>query len=68
MPQHIWAGFSTVRACEVCYAHQVKAAGEWSPPVGLICPGDDDDDGRRVTRRRPDAPSGAPRARVLEDA
>jgi hypothetical protein len=57
-----------VRACAVCYAHQVKAGGEWSPPVSLICRGDPDDGGRAATRRRPDAPCDAPRVRTLEDA
>jgi hypothetical protein len=39
MPQHLRSSFSTVRACEVCFAHQVRAAGGWSPPVISICRG-----------------------------
>lgn len=66
MPQHLWSGSSEARACEVCLAHQIKSAGDWAPPISSICPGDPDDGGRRITRRRPDAPSGAPR--MLEPA
>jgi hypothetical protein len=68
MPQHLWEGGATLRICDACRAFQAKVGGEWQPPHNSICPGDDDDDGRRVTRRRPDAPSDAPRGRMLEDA
>jgi hypothetical protein len=40
---------------------------EW-PRTNPICAGDDEDGGRRVIRRRPNAPSGAPLVRVLESA
>jgi hypothetical protein len=68
MPQHLWTGGRSFRVCEVCKAAQAKRSGDWQPPVYLICPGDGDDDGdgRGVTRRRPNGPSGAPR--VLERA
>lgn len=67
MPQHLWRGVEMVRLCEVCFVSQMKLGGEWHRPVSPICSGDPhDDDGRRTTRRRPNAPSGAPR--VLEDA
>ena len=67
MAQHIWIGRSPFRVCEDCNAYQVNHDGEWLPAVYPICRGDDDDDGgRSVTRRRPNAPSGAPR--VLEVA
>jgi hypothetical protein len=70
MPQHLWSGFSIARACEVCFAHQVKCRGEWSPQISPICPGDPDDAPRRVTRRRPLAPAGGTslRQRELEPA
>jgi hypothetical protein len=68
MPQHLWSGFSDMRACEVCFAHQINSGGEWSPPVSSICPGDPDDAPRRVSRRRPLAPAGEMRQRELEPA
>jgi hypothetical protein len=69
MPQHVWIGFDKARWCEVCLAWQGKAGTEWTPPISSICPGDDEDGGRRrSTRRPPDAPSGVPRERVLESA
>jgi hypothetical protein len=68
MAQHLWQPISTMRICEVCFTPQFSISGEWAPPVSSICPGDPDDSGRRSTRRRPLAPSGAPRPMVLEDA
>jgi hypothetical protein len=65
MPQHIWIGKTHFRTCEDCNAYQVDHDGEWLPAVYPICPGDDEDGGRRVTRRRPNAPSGAPREREV---
>jgi hypothetical protein len=68
MAQHLWHTNVTARACEVCLAVQVFGMDDWVPKVSPICAGDPDDDGgRRATRRRPNAPSGAP-LRVLEDA
>jgi hypothetical protein len=68
MAQHLWRGFLMFRMCEVCHAMQSERQVGWTPPVGPICSGDPDDNGgRRVTGRRPNAPSGAP-IRVLEDA
>ncbi len=67
MPQHIWLGGDIFRVCEDCGAYQVKATGDWQPPVYPICPGNDDDDRRGIGRRKPNAPSGAP-SRVLEVA
>jgi hypothetical protein len=75
MAQHLWleqnvvlsVGRAGVRLCEVCLARQFGLSDDWQPPVGPICPGDPEDGGRRVTRPRPNAPSGAP-VRVLEDA
>lgn len=67
MAQHLWCSIaSSARVCHVCLALQTKQANDWSPPVGLICPGDDEDRDRRSPRRRPDAPSRAPK--VLEAA
>ena len=68
MAQHLWSSGLSVRVCEVCLAHQFAMGREWAPAVSSICPRDSDDDGRRITRRRPIAPSGAPRIMVLEDA
>jgi hypothetical protein len=71
MAQHLWRGVESVRLCEVCLVSQMKLGGEWHRPVSPICSGDPDDGGRRTTRRRPNAPSGAPSGtllRVLEDA
>jgi hypothetical protein len=67
MPQHLWVGGDIVRMCEVCTAIQRASASGWTPPVSPICSGDPDDDGgRRRSRPKPVAPSGAPR--VLEVA
>jgi hypothetical protein len=66
--QHLWIGFDKARWCEACLVWQGKDRTGWTPAVNPICPGDDQDGGRRVIRRRPDAPSGAPRERVLESA
>lgn len=66
MAQHLWFEARRVRFCEVCKASQGELDGHWAPSVSPICSGDDDDDGRRVVRPRPNAPSGAPR--VLEMA
>jgi hypothetical protein len=72
MAQHLWRGMVLMRICEVCGKHQFGENGDWQPHVDPICAGDDDDDGRRITRRRPNAPSlGTPSGtplRVLEDA
>jgi len=59
MAQHLWRGFLTARTCEVCLTTQFERQVGWTPPVSPICAGDPDDGGRRVTRRRPNAPSGA---------
>lgn len=64
MAQHLWHEFLRIRACEVCLRTQIFAGGEWAPDLSPICAGDDDDGGRRRTRPKPVAPSGAPR--VLE--
>jgi hypothetical protein len=68
MPQHLWTNTQHFRLCGVCRAWQLPVNGNWSPPIGPICPGDDDEeDGSDAAgRRRPNAPSGSPR--VLEDA
>lgn len=66
MAQHIWLKLSHFRACEVCLTHQTFSHGEWLPAATVICPGDTDDDGRRITWRRPTGPSGV--HRVLEEA
>ena len=65
MAQHLWQTFLMVRMCEVCRAAQTERQMGWTPPVSPICPGDDDDGGRRL-RPRPYAPSGSPLS--LEDA
>jgi hypothetical protein len=65
MAQHLWNEFRHGRLCEVCLTLQADFTGAWKPPVSPICPGDDNDGGRRV-RPRPYAPSGSPL--VLEDA
>ncbi len=71
MPQHLWRPLGPGRICEVCKALQIEDDAVWTPPIGPICSGDDPEDdgdgGWRGTRRRPNAPSGAP-ARMLEDA
>jgi hypothetical protein len=67
MAQHLWRGFLMFRMCEVCSAMQSERQVGWTHHVSPICSGDPDDGGRRVTGRRPNAPSGAP-VRVLEDA
>jgi hypothetical protein len=67
MAQHLWHTFLMARLCETCRAMQFEQQVGWTPHVSPICPGDPDDGGRRITRRRPNAPSGAP-LRVLEDA
>jgi hypothetical protein len=69
MPQHLWHDFSRTRFCEVCFASQRQAEGDWSPPVSPICPGDDEDGGRRA-RRKPLTPAGGTplRVRDLESA
>ena len=67
MPQHLWTMTTEViRFCEVCRVWQAGRGSDWTPPISAICPGDDNDDCGRVTRPRPNAPSGAPR--VLEVA
>jgi hypothetical protein len=68
MAQHLWCESANMRICEACFKAQFIRSGDWAPAVSSICPGDPEDDGRRVTRRRPLAPSGAPRIMVLEDA
>jgi len=70
MAQHLWReaplpSGTDHRICEVCLTQQLRPGGAWGPRVSPICPGDDDDGGRRV-RPRPYAPAGSPR--VLEDA
>ena len=73
MAQHLWregrVTFGRIRVCDACDARQITGDPpmEW-PRISPICPGDDHDGGRRVIRRRPEAPSGAPRERVLESA
>ena len=68
MAQHLWIGFTKARWCEACLVWQAKDRTGWTPPVNPICPGDDEDGGRRVMRRRPDAPAGGTRVRELEPA
>jgi hypothetical protein len=46
MAQHLWRVAADLRLCEVCLASQRKAQAEW-PWISPICPGDDDDGGRR---------------------
>lgn len=64
MAQHLWLEASRVRVCEVCHAMQSGIRGVWAPAVSPICPGDDENNGRRRPRPKPNAPSDAPR--VLE--
>jgi hypothetical protein len=74
MPQHLWieghatlsVGPAAIRACEVCLARQVDIGTGWSPHVGAICPGDNDDPPPSIGRGRP-RPS-APSGKVLEVA
>jgi hypothetical protein len=66
MAQHLWHEFPLTRFCEVCFAWQPRERdGGWSPIIGPICPGDDEDGGRRA-RRRPLAPAGGTPLRVRE--
>ena len=65
MPQHLWLSSSIFRVCEVCLVRQVDLGEGWTPHIGSICPGDDDDPPTSIERRpRPAAPSG----KVLEAA
>jgi hypothetical protein len=66
--QHLWHEGARTRRCEVCMISQFFVRGEWSPPISAICPGDDEDGGRRRAGRRPKplVPAGSPP--VLEDA